>query len=105
MDSLDTLVYNFSLGKEYVKAQYMMNILAFNFILEQLMILLPKENKTLFFFYNSAASASQGIILAFCGKYLCLKPGVSVALTRALIPSLGQEYLQEYFTCKYSSLI
>lgn len=27
---------------------------------------------------NSTASAPQGIILAFCGNYLCLKPGVSV---------------------------
>lgn len=42
------------------------------------MIFSPIESKIPSSVYNSSASASQGIILAFCGKYLSLKPGVSV---------------------------
>lgn len=37
-----------------------------------------KGYKIFWFFCNSAASSCQGIVLAFCEEYLCLKPGVCV---------------------------
>lgn len=50
----------------------------------------PKRTKSFASVINRAASAPQGIILAFCGKDLRLKPGVSVGFDQRFNYKLEQ---------------
>lgn len=81
------LVYNVFLWGGVWESSDIMHILPFSFIL---IFFPPKRTKSFASVINRAASAPQGIILAFCGKYLCLKPGVSVGFDQRFNYKLGQ---------------